>query len=106
MPIRTTFKAAMQVLAEMAGPENPPHVRVKAASNMASQLSPLNPRHADVNRALNDVPAAPIPLPEASTGPEEHPYACYVKDAQQSEQSEQSEEDDESEGTRSDDEPP
>ena len=103
MSIAITYTAAMRVLADLAGPDNPPYVRVKAAAKLASELSPLNKRHADVMRALAGDQPPPGPPPITSddivTGDEEHPYACYRKDA------DASDEDDESEGANQDDDP-
>ncbi|MCY3557739.1 MAG: hypothetical protein OXH13_03705 [Chloroflexi bacterium] len=52
MGIDLNFRSAVRVLAELAGPEFPPHVRVDAASALVSILSPLNPNIDAVMRAL------------------------------------------------------
>ena len=85
MPIALTYRAAMQRLAELAGPEHPAHVQVKAVSKIASELSPNNPRHAEVMRALDpDYPVAAEQtawIHYAETAPAgEHFYACYDTD--------------------------
>ena len=81
MPIALTYRAAMQRLAELAGPEHPAHVQVKAVSTIASELSPNNPRHDEVMRALDPDHAADATQqstwinyadPDAP-----HIYACY-----------------------------
>ncbi|MXV80599.1 MAG: hypothetical protein F4X58_08310 [Chloroflexi bacterium] len=100
MPIKTTFKAAVQRLAELAGTGEPGYVSVRAAGQLANILSPANPRHADITRALSDDPPTPVVVKKDPAGADEHPYACYAKGA------EESEEDEESEGPQSDDEPP
>ncbi|MYD54387.1 MAG: hypothetical protein F4W96_08805 [Chloroflexi bacterium] len=100
MPIETTFKAAVQRLAELAGTGEPGYVSVRAAGQLADILSPANPRHADITRALSDDQPAPVVVNEEPSASQEHPYDCYVKDA------EESEEDEESEGPGPDDEPP
>ena len=111
MPIAITFQAAMSVLAELAGPEHPPHVRVKAASKIASQLSPLNQRHADVVHALNGSPAEPAAQLDAGAPPPsgEHFYACYDPESHAEHNPDASDdadqEDDESEGAEPDDDP-
>ena len=82
MPIALTYRAAIQRLAELSGPEHPALVQVKAGSRIASELSPNNPRHAEVMRALDpDRPAAAEQtawIDYAETAPAgEHFYACY-----------------------------
>ena len=53
MLIESTFRATVQRLAELAAPGNPAHVAVQAACRLVDILSPLNPRHADIMRLLN-----------------------------------------------------
>ena len=80
MPIQLTYQVAMTQLAELAGPENPPHVQMQAVSKIAAELSPNNPRHADVMRALNpDQPATVAPA-VTLVPPGEHPYAALLND--------------------------
>ena len=43
MRISLTYQAAMTRLAELSGPEYPPHVQVNAVAKIASVLSPNNP---------------------------------------------------------------
>ena len=118
MPIDITFHAAMSVLAELAGPEHPPHVRVRAASKIASELSPLNNRHAEVVHAVNGESPEPATQPAAALPPPsgEHFYACYdpqnnpenntEHNPEESDESDDSDqEDDESEGANPDDDP-
>ena len=80
MRIPLTYQAAMTRLAELSGPEYLPHVQVKAVSKIAAELSPNNPRHADVMRALNpDQPATVAPA-VTLVPPGEHPYAALLND--------------------------
>ena len=74
MRIPLTYQAAMTRLAELSGPEYPPHVQVKSVSKIAAELSPNNPRHADVVRALNGDAHAVEPL----IPPGQHPYAALL----------------------------
>ena len=60
MPIAPTFKAAIIRLTELAGPEQPGYVSVRAASQLANLLSPANPKHGDILYELNGDPSAPI----------------------------------------------
>lgn len=53
MPIDISFRAAVQRLAELAGPENPAYIAVQAACRLVDILSPLNPNHALIMRELN-----------------------------------------------------
>ncbi len=54
MPIDTTIRAAFRRLADLASPDNPPHIVARAAGLLANLLSPANPRHADIMQALSD----------------------------------------------------
>lgn len=108
MPINTTFKAAIQRLAELAGHDQPGYVSVRAASQLANILSPANPKHGDILHALNDdqPQADHAALLDQPAQHDEHPYACYVRKTEEAEETEESEESDESEGANQDDEPP
>ena len=105
MHIQLTFKAAMQVLADLAGSDMPPHVRVKAACKLSDHLSPANPRQADIMRELSDEPAKDIParartITNGHEEPMPHPYALLA------EMEEEPDEDDPTENGQDDDEPP
>ncbi len=67
MRIPLTYQAAMTRLAELSGPEYPPHVQAKDVAKIAAELSPNNPRPADVVRALY-AEAAPD---ELASGPDD-----------------------------------
>ncbi len=53
MPIALTYPAALQRLAELAGPENPGYIAVRAAIALVRDLPPHNPRHTNVKHVLN-----------------------------------------------------
>lgn len=101
MPVNTTFKAAIQRLAELAAHDQPGYVSVRAASQLANILSPANPKHGDILHALNDdqAGASPIAVSQRPEPPTENPCAVFCTD-------EDDEEDEESEGANQDDEPP
>lgn len=108
MPINTTFKAAIQRLAELAGHDQPGYVSVRAAGQLANLLSPANPRHGDIMHNLNGDPSAPLSTP-ASRAPEppaENPCADYRAPDDHPSGDDEVTEDDESEGADQDDEPP
>ena len=64
MTISTRFQAAVQTLADLAAPTNPPYVAVQAASRLVNLLSPANPRHHDIMRLLNQ-PGEAAPAADA-----------------------------------------
>ena len=79
MRIPLTYQAAMTRLAELSGPEYPPHVQVKAVAKIAAELSPNNPRHSDVVRALYTERIALRPGSNLSLlEPGQHPYAALL----------------------------
>lgn len=102
MPINTTFKAAIQRLAHLAGPDQPAYVSLGAAGRLANLLSPANPRHADIMIALNDDQphTAPTQASQPPAPPTENPCAVFCTE------DDEDNEDDESEGAQQDDEPP
>ena len=53
MPIDPSFKAAIDVLTELASDSHPAYVRVNAAGLLANVLSPANPKHTDILDLLN-----------------------------------------------------
>jgi hypothetical protein len=91
MDMKLTYRTVMQRLAELTGPENPPHVQVKALSKIASELSPNNPRHADVMLALNSDTIETTVVPEPLFEPGEHPYAGLLSEGQDAESDEEEE---------------
>ena len=99
MPINTTFKAAIQRLAELASDDHAGYVSVRAAGQLAAILSPANPHHGDIIHELNGEPdrVLEIPASRQPSPPAESPCAVYCTD--------DDEEDDESEGANQDEEP-
>ena len=85
MPIELAYRAAMVRLAELAGSNHPPHVSVKAAVKLVDELSPNNPRHAEVMRALNGDAIEVHIVPEPPLEPGEHPYAALLEDGEDTE---------------------
>ena len=78
MRIPLTYQAAMTRLAELSGPEYPPHVQVEAVAKISAELSPNNPRHSDVVRALY-TEESPYDLAQAPLlEPGQHPYAALL----------------------------
>ena len=78
MRIALTYQAAMTRLAELSGPDYPPHVQVKAVSRIATELSPNNPRHSDVVRAPY-TEESPYELAQAPfLEPGQHPYSALL----------------------------
>ena len=108
MPIAPTFKAAIIRLTELAGPEQPGYVSVRAASQLANLLSPANPKHGDILYELNGDPSAPFSTPasRAPAPPTENPCAEFLVTDEQPAEDDEETEDDESEGADQDDEPP
>ena len=98
MRIPLTYQAAMQRLADLSGPDYPPHVQFKAVAKIATELSPNNPRHAEVMRALHTDDSPYEFAPPTLLEPGEHPYAALLSDGQDAE-------DDENESEESDDDP-
>ena len=99
MSVQPSFKAAINILAELASDRHPAYVRVDAAGKLANFLNPANPHYGDILYELNgDAPGALLTLAaQVPTPPAENPLAGYgVKN---------DEEDDESEGSDQDDEP-
>ena len=52
MPNPFHFRSALNQLARLAARPNPAHVRLRAVSALAEQLSPANPRHGLIQRML------------------------------------------------------
>ncbi|MYB21634.1 MAG: hypothetical protein F4066_05740 [Chloroflexi bacterium] len=98
MPIDPSFKAAIDVLTELASDSHPAYVRVNAAGRLANLLSPANPKHRDIVRNRGDEPDLPsTPVSQEPRLPDEHPYACYLRDnedADEDEEASSAEEDD------------
>ena len=61
MSFPLTYQAAMTKLAELAQPSQPAHVRLQALTTLVRELSPSNPRHQDVTRALEPKPNPTLP---------------------------------------------
>ena len=101
MPIAPTFRAAVNVLAELAADNHPAYVRVDAASKLAKLLSPANPHYGDILHALNDDPSdvRQTRAPQIPSPPTENPCAVFLTDGDE-------EEEDESEAAEQEDEPP
>ena len=101
MSVQPSFKAAINVLAELASDNHPAYVRLAAASKLAKFLSPANPRYGDVLYDLKgDDGRPPTPALRAPEPPTENPCAEFLIDQ------EDDEEDDESERAAQEDEPP
>ncbi|MXX79810.1 MAG: hypothetical protein F4Y69_02110 [Chloroflexi bacterium] len=83
MPIDPSFKAAINVLAELASDSHPAYVRVNAAGLLANILSPANSKHADILLHLNDHTEA---LPDYPSEPlltsAQHPHATVLEDGE------------------------
>ncbi len=90
MPIAPTRQAVINRLAELAGPENPGYIAVKACIALVKVLGPDNPRNANTQQTLSprfpplggSCPVgteggSPIPTPEA---PMPDIYADYFDD--------------------------
>ena len=76
MRIALTCRAAMTRLAELSGPEYPPHVQVKAVLQDRRRTLTQQPRHADVRpRPRVNRPCA---RPNLSFSPGQHPYAALL----------------------------
>lgn len=87
--IPLTFQAAMQRLAELSGREYPAHVQVKAVCKIATILSPNNPRHADVVRALYTEESPYELAQEPLLEPGKHPYAALLDSGRDAEDDEE-----------------
>ena len=82
MPIDASFKAAINVLAELASDNHPAYVRVNAAGRLANILSPANPKYNDIIRDLNAesaLPATPMPNSRSSSTNTPTPATCVTR---------------------------
>ena len=68
MSFPLTYRDAMAQLAE---PGHPPSIRHQALTTIIRELSPANPRHEDVLRALNPAPSPNSTFPEAPLSAEQ-----------------------------------
>ena len=66
-----TYRDAMHQLAELAQPSQPAHTRLQALTTLVRELSPGNPRHDVVVRALKPDPSPDPTFPEAAFTPEQ-----------------------------------
>lgn len=69
MAFPLTYRDAMQQLAELAHPSQPAYIRSQALTVIVRELSPNNPRHRNVLRALEPPPRPS--LPQAALSPSE-----------------------------------
>ena len=80
MSFSLTYRAAMTQLAQLAQPPQPAYVRVQVLTTLVSELSPGNPRHQEVARALAPNPNPRLPeLPLTSAQRKQfhlHPLAA------------------------------
>ena len=65
MPFPLTYRDAMHQLAESAQPDRPAHTRLQALTTLIRELSPSNPHHEAVARALKPDPSPDPIFPEA-----------------------------------------
>ena len=61
MSFSLTYRAAMTQLAQLAQPPQPAYVHVQVLTTLVSELSPGNPRHQEVARALAPNPTPRLP---------------------------------------------
>ena len=65
MSFSLSYRDAMRQLAESAQPDRPAHTRLQALTTLIRELSPSNPHHEAVARALKPAPSPDPTFPEA-----------------------------------------
>ena len=71
MTFTLTYADAMNQLAELAEPGQPASIRRQALTTIIRELSPANPKHQDVLRALKPPPSPNPAIPEAQPSAEQ-----------------------------------
>ena len=69
MSFTLTYADAMNRLAELAQPDRPAYTRLQALTTLVRELSPANPRHDDIVRALKPAPSPDSTFPDAPLTP-------------------------------------
>ena len=82
MSFPLTYRDAIHQLAKLAQPERPAYTQLQALTTLVRELSPANPGHEQIARALKPPPSPDPVCPEAPLSPQQqtdfhlHPVAA------------------------------
>ncbi len=71
MPFDYTYQSSMTGVGQIARSDEAGHVRIKALAILVRELSPANPKHLEISRALGPQPSPNPTFPERPLTPSE-----------------------------------